>query len=104
MKELPDPEELLNAPPAGTGPATAAPRRDPYAALRFRSFRLYAMGSVFASVGSNAQSVAVGWEIYERTNSAMALGWVGLVQALPIMLFSLPAACTSSTFLVAAYL
>ncbi len=35
--------------------------------------------------------VAVGWELYERTNSAFALGFVGLVQVLPVILLSLPA-------------
>lgn len=36
-------------------------------------------------------SVAIGWELYERTNSALALGFVGLAQVLPVMLLSLPA-------------
>lgn len=87
MKEVPDPEELISTPEPGTPVA----KNDPYSALRFRSFRLFAIGSVIASIGSNAQSVAVGWELYERTHSAMALAWVGLVQALPIMLLALPA-------------
>jgi len=64
---------------------------DPYAALRHRDYRLVLIGRVFANIGSNMQTVAVGWELYERTHSAMALGWVGLVQVLPVMLFALPA-------------
>ena len=35
--------------------------------------------------------VAIGWDIYERTGSAMALGIVGLVQFLPVMALTLPA-------------
>lgn len=35
--------------------------------------------------------IAVGWELYELTNSTLALGIVGLVQVIPIILFSLPA-------------
>ncbi len=31
-------------------------------------------------------SVAIGWELYERTGSAFALGLVGLVQVLPVIL------------------
>ena len=89
MKEVPDPQELVGVPPARV-PA-AEQRHDPYAALRSRPYLLYAIGSVIASVGSNARLVAVGWELYERTGSAMALAWVGLVQALPIMVLSLPA-------------
>ena len=36
-------------------------------------------------------TVAVGWELYERTNSALALGLVGLTQMIPMILFTLPA-------------
>jgi MFS family permease len=64
---------------------------DPYGALRFPDYRHLLAGSVLASVASNVQSVAVGWELYERTNSPAALGMVGLVQFLPILLLSLPA-------------
>src|SRR5262249_11807081 len=64
---------------------------DPYGALRFADYRHLLAGSVLASVASNVQSVAVGWELYERTNSPAALGMVGLVQFLPILLLSLPA-------------
>jgi MFS family permease len=36
-------------------------------------------------------TVAVGWELYERTHSTLALSLVGLTQMLPIVLFTLPA-------------
>jgi MFS family permease len=36
-------------------------------------------------------TVAVGWDLYERTNSALALGLVGLTQMIPMVLFTLPA-------------
>jgi MFS family permease len=64
---------------------------DPYAAFRYRDYRLYAIGGTLNALGGQMQSVAVGWEIYERTNSAMSLGLVGLVQAIPVILLSLPA-------------
>ncbi|AGY59603.1 MFS transporter [Gloeobacter kilaueensis] len=64
---------------------------DPYAALRSRDYRLYACGSMAAVLGQQVQAVAVGWELYERTHSTLLLGWVGLVQALPPILLSLPA-------------
>ncbi len=44
------------------------------------------------------QSAAVGWELYERTHSAMALGFVGLVQVLPVILLTLPAGHVADTF------
>src|ERR1043165_6027924 len=71
---------------------------DPFAALRVRDFRLYSFGGLFAVIGQQMQSVAVGWELYERTNSAMALGWVGLIQALPAIMLALPAGHIADRF------
>lgn len=64
---------------------------DPYAALRFRDYRLFAIGDVSTNLGQQMLSVAIGWELYERTGSAMVLGMVGLVQALPLFVLTLPA-------------
>ena len=36
-------------------------------------------------------NVAIGWELYQRTGSALILGLVGLVQVLPLIVLSLPA-------------
>lgn len=44
-----------------------------------------------ASLGGEMLAAAVGWELYERTQSEAALGFVGLVQFLPVLLLSLPA-------------
>ncbi len=63
---------------------------DPYGAFKIRDFRLLIGGRFVAQIGEMMVSVAVGWELYERTNDAFALGLVGLVQVLPVMLFSLP--------------
>jgi MFS family permease len=71
---------------------------DPYAAFRTRDFRLFMIGSVLMQVGAGAQSVAIGWEIYSRTDNAFALGLSGLVQALPMMLLTLPAGYLADAF------
>jgi MFS family permease len=63
-------------------------RRDPYAALRFRDFRLLIIGRLIAQIGEMTVSVGVGWELYERTGDALALGLVGLVQIVPVILLS----------------
>ncbi len=63
----------------------------PYAALRNRNFLLYLLGRFIASLGQQMLTVAVGWELYERTHSALALGLVGLAQVAPMFLFTLPA-------------
>lgn len=64
---------------------------DPYLALRFRDFRFLLVGMFFASMGSQMITVAIGWELYVRTGSALALGIVGLVMVIPIFVLSLPA-------------
>ena len=71
---------------------------DPYAALRYRDYRCLLGGGVLASIGGTAQSVAVGWEMWERTHSALLLGLTGLAQFLPVLLFALPAGQAADRF------
>jgi MFS family permease len=82
-------EEQANASGASTTSSPAVPH-DPYQALRYRNFRLLLIGNLVASMGEQMFLVAIGWEIYERTNSALALGLVGLVQVVPAIFLSLP--------------
>ena len=62
-----------------------------YAVLRVPAFRRYVLGRFVASLGQQMLGVAVGWELYERTGSALALGLVGLAQIGPMVLLTLPA-------------
>src|SRR2546427_11440103 len=71
--------------------AALAPMHDPYAVLRNRDLLLYLSGRFVSSVGQAMLTVAVGWELYERTHSALNLGLVGLTQMVPMVLFTLPA-------------
>lgn len=64
---------------------------DPYAALRHQDFRLLLSGRFLTSFGSEMLSFAISWELWLRTHSAFALGMVGLVQVIPVILLSLPA-------------
>jgi MFS family permease len=52
---------------------------------------LYLSGRFVAFVGQAMLTVAVGWELYERTHSALNLGLVGLTQMIPMVIFTLPA-------------
>jgi MFS family permease len=86
-------------------PASAAPtdselreKHDPYAAFRFTNFRFYIAGNFISVVGRQMLNVAVGWEVYRRTNSATALGLVGLVVALPVILLAIPAGQAADRF------
>ena len=66
-----------------------AAQHDPFAAMRFRDYRLFTIGRVLLFTGGQMQTVALGWELYERTNSAMALGGIGLAQVLPMIALTL---------------
>jgi MFS family permease len=41
-------------------------------------------------IGTQIQGVAIAWEMYQLTGEALALGFVGLAQAAPTMIFALP--------------
>ncbi|MEI6565360.1 MAG: MFS transporter [Verrucomicrobiota bacterium] len=73
--------------PAGQDPE----RQEPFTMLRNRDLTLFLVGRFMASFGQQMLTVAVGWELYERTGSALHLGLVGLTQMLPMLLFTLPA-------------
>ncbi len=64
---------------------------DPIAALRERGFLLFLVGSLVSNTGNQMRTVAVGWEVYQRTHAPLSLGIVGLVLALPVILLALPA-------------
>jgi MFS family permease len=68
------------------------------AVLRLRDFRLLLAGTVAGTLGLQMQTTAVGWELYERTHSALALGIVGLVALLPIVVLTLPAGHAVDSF------
>jgi MFS family permease len=75
-----------------TGEDAARPvAHDPYAVLRIPGFRRFVAAAMLATIASQMQGVAIGWEIYERTSSQFALGLVGLAQVLPVLLLSIPA-------------
>jgi MFS family permease len=60
---------------------------DAYAAFRIPAYRRYFSGSLVFILGLQMLNVAVGWEMYERTGSALNLGLVGLVQFIPQLVF-----------------
>ena len=80
------------------GAISPAPESEhPYAVLRNRNFLLYLIGRFVASMGQQMLTVAVGWELYERTHSALNLGLVGLTNIVPMFLFTLPAGHLADT-------
>ena len=66
-------------------------KRNSYSALHQRDFRLL-LGSVFLMMfGLQMLTVAIGWELYNRTGSALVLGGIGLAQVIPLIILFLPA-------------
>jgi MFS family permease len=95
MHEAESPEDLP-PPPVKTGdPAVpngfAEASEHPYAIFRNRDFTLYLAGRLVSVLGQQMFTMALGWEIYERTGSALALGLIGLTLIVPMFLFTLPA-------------
>src|SRR3989304_1581488 len=71
---------------------------DPIAALREPGFLLFSMGALLSNTGNQMRSVAVGWEVYHRTHEPIDLGYVGLVLALPVILFAMPAGAAADRY------
>src|SRR5437773_2164424 len=72
-------------------PPRAAASDPPFAILRHRDFSLYLIARFIAALGQQMLTVAVLWELYERTHSALNLGLVGLTQMVTMVLLILPA-------------
>jgi MFS family permease len=73
-------------------------RADVLALFRSRDYRLYSIQNLTAALAERSQGVAIGWDLYERTGSALALGWVGLAQFLPVIALFLPAGHLADRF------
>ena len=64
---------------------------DPYVALRVPSYRWFLIGGFCSNIGRQAVSLAAGWQVYQWTRSAAALGLIGLIHFLPYVFLALPA-------------
>jgi MFS family permease len=60
-----------------------AVERDYRSAFKSRDFRLYQTARLMVILGAEAQSVAVAWQVYALTHSALDLGYTGLALFLP---------------------
>lgn len=61
------------------------PKADPYAALRYPNFRRYIVGLLALTLSIQVQGTIVGWQIYDLTGDPLALGLIGLAEALPFI-------------------
>ena len=84
-------------PPQLTTAANTPPRRPRFASLlpditplrEYRSYRLLWIGNLVSTSGTQLRLVAVPYQIYLLTGSTLAVGLVGLFQAIPLLAFSL---------------
>ena len=60
-----------------------------FAALKARNYRLYWFGLVFYVLGHRAEYVTFAWVVWEVTRDPLQLGYLGLAQGAPLVVFQL---------------
>jgi len=80
-------------------PAPPAAREEgPYAVMRNPDYLRYLIGRFIASLGQQMLVVAIDWELYARTHSALPLAFVGLSLMIPMILCTIPAGHFADVF------
>jgi MFS family permease len=64
---------------------------DAAALLKNRDYSMFVLARLLSNLGSQMQTVAIGWLVYARTSNPLDLGLIGLSQFAPFVLFILPA-------------
>jgi len=75
-----------------------AVKADYRSAFKSRDFRLYQTARLMVILGAEAQSVAVAWQVYAITHSALDLGYTGLALFLPGVFVMLAAGHAADRF------
>jgi MFS family permease len=82
---------VADGPTPGAPPEPGGDSRRGLAVLRDRSLSAFILGRMASGLGAQFVTVAVGWELYERTGDPWALGLTGLFSAAPVFALMLPA-------------
>src|SRR6266446_3615279 len=72
--------------PSNRQPGTT---RSTFAALRERNYRLYWLGLVCYVLGHRAEYVTFAWMVWEVSHDPLYLGYLGLAQGVPLVVFQL---------------
>src|SRR5215813_13782748 len=80
--------ELIPALPTPP-PTTVTKRPSAWILLGRRDYALLFWGQLISAAGTQVATVVIAWQVYLLTHSAVALGLLGLMQAVPRLLFSL---------------
>ena len=69
--------------------STPSARLSTFAALKVRNYCLYWVGLVFYVLGHRAEYVTFAWITWELTHDPLSLGYLGLAQGVPLVVFQL---------------
>src|SRR5947199_5183977 len=69
-----------------------------WSVFRNRNYALMFWGQLISAAGTQMQIVAVAWQVYLLTHSPVALGLIGLIQAIPRLIFSLVGGVLADVF------
>lgn len=75
--------------PETSSPENTKPKQDPFLALRYAEFRYFLFANFFVTVGLLIQEVIIGYQLYKLTHDPLAIGMIGLMEAIPFILLSL---------------
>lgn len=70
----------------------------PFASLAYQDFRLFWVGSSVSQIGTQMQTVAIAWQLYQLTHNPISLGLLGLFGFLPILFFGFLGGLTADKF------
>lgn len=71
-------------------PLPDEPPRDPYVAFRNAGFRRFLLSNFAFNLGRQAMSITIALQVLHWTNSAAAIGFIGLVNVIPLVFLVLP--------------
>jgi MFS family permease len=87
------PHSAIAVPVAPASNAAQSPK-----ALHYPNYRLLLVGTFLGGFAQQMLTIAIGWELYNRTSSPLVLGGVGLAQVIPLILLFLPAGYIADRF------
>jgi hypothetical protein len=58
---------------------------DPYQALRYPEYRWFLAGALALTMGTQIQTLVMGWQVYHITHDPLSLGLIGLAEVVPFL-------------------
>ena len=98
QKEIPASQPVQPETSASNVPVPTKKPAGSWVVLRNRNYSLLFWGQLISAAGTQMQVVAVAWQVFLLTHSAIALGLIGLVQAIPRLIFSLAGGVFADVF------